>query len=80
MTANLIIHFVYGKIDENSLREKIGNKDKFDGIELTYGNEITKRLYYYDLDDKKLREAAWLLDSMPNVDFKVTNKFNWNFD
>jgi len=77
---NLIVHFPFGAVNEENLMKQIGTKG-YDGWEYTITpRAVTKRLYWYDLDNKTIKYAAYFLEKEENVQYKITNKYNWDFD
>ena len=78
---NLIVHFELGSVDENKILMHLGY-EKFDGVEYTLQNgaKATKRMYWYHLKQDEIKKAAYILHEMPSVQYKITNKFNYNFD
>ena len=78
---NLIVHFVIGSVDENKILMQLGY-DKYDGVEYTLqnGEKATKRMYWYHLKKDEIKKAIYVLHEMPSVKYKITNKFNYNFD
>lgn len=77
---NLIVHFPFGVVNEEKLMKQIG-AEGYDGWEYTIAPKaVTKRLYWYNLDKNKIRYAAYVLEKEEHVKYKITHKYNWNFD